>query len=248
MIRFVFPDAREWSYIVESLAVLVDEASFKISPQGLQLRALDPSRVAMVDLSIPASAFEEFECDKEVDVGVNFEDLNKILKRGKADEKVLVEVSEGRLKIKLLGKAERTFYLPLLDIVSQELSSINLSFSVKAKMLSDTFRDSIKDVALVSDSVKFVAKDESLTLRAASDRGEVEVKFTLESGALIDCVIEEEAEATYSLSYLSDMLKKSVSLSDIVQIEFSSNRPIALTFNITSGGKLSYYLAPRVEA
>jgi len=38
----------------------VDEASFSISKDGIQLRAMDPSHVAMVDLEWPNTIFQEF--------------------------------------------------------------------------------------------------------------------------------------------------------------------------------------------
>ncbi|MEM4639685.1 MAG: DNA polymerase sliding clamp, partial [Thermofilum sp.] len=61
MVRFVFPEAREWRYIIEGLATIVDEANFLVGPEGIRLRALDPGRVAMVDLFIPPSVFEEYK-------------------------------------------------------------------------------------------------------------------------------------------------------------------------------------------
>ena len=53
-------DAKEFAYIVDSISVLVEVASFVVRGDGLFLRALDASRTAMVDLSIPKEAFEEF--------------------------------------------------------------------------------------------------------------------------------------------------------------------------------------------
>ena len=54
-----YMDAKEFAYIVDSVAVLVEEASFVLRSDGLFLRALDASRTAMVDLSMPKEAFEE---------------------------------------------------------------------------------------------------------------------------------------------------------------------------------------------
>lgn len=246
-IRLVFGDAREWRYIVASLAALIDEANFIIDPNGLRLRALDASRIAMVDFNLPAAAFEEFECEQEVKIGVNFDDLNKIVKRGRADEKIMLEVVGGRLKITIVGKAERSFSLPIIDIAGEELSLPNVNFTVHAKMLSDTLKDAIRDAELVSDSVSFDAKEEYLVLIAKSDKGEVEVKFTRESGSLIEYELEEPARASYSISYLSDMLKKASNLSDIASLEYATNMPLALSFELAGGGKLTYYLAPRME-
>ncbi|RLE64237.1 MAG: proliferating cell nuclear antigen (pcna) [Thermoprotei archaeon] len=246
-VKFVFGDAREWRYIVQSLAALIDEACFTLSEEGLSLRALDPSRIAMVDLELPNTVFEEFECPEETKIGVDVEELNKILRRGKADERVEFEVSGGRLRVRILGKAIRSFSIPLIDVVGEELPRLRAEFNVKARLLSDTLKDAVKDAEMVSDSVKFEGLEDYLRLYSSSDRGEVETIFDRDSGALIEYDVIEPSTATYSISYLSDMLKKASSLSDVAMVEFSTDRPLALTFEIAGGGKLAYYLAPRME-
>ncbi|RLE61618.1 MAG: proliferating cell nuclear antigen (pcna) [Thermoprotei archaeon] len=246
--RFVFGDAREWRYIVDSLATLIEEANFIMDPTGLRLRALDPSRIAMVDFMLPSTAFEEYECDEETRIGVSFDDLNKILKRGRADERLVFEVAEDRLRIKIIGKIERIFSLPLLDIGGEELKRTpKVSFTARARMLSDTLYDAIKDATLVSDSVKFSAKPEEFIIYAASDKGEINVRFTEEGGALIEYEVSEPAEAVYSLGYLNDILKKANKVSDMVLVEFATNNPLSLTFDVVGEGKLTYFLAPRME-
>ena len=246
--RFVYPDAKEWKYLIASLATLIDEANFVATSEGLKLRALDPSRIAMVDLEMPSEVFEEYEIDEEkIKIGVNFDDLNKVVKRGRADERVMFEVSERRLKVTILGKAERSFALPLIDVYGEELPVPRVTFTVTAKMLSDVLKDALSDASLVSDSVKFRGETDYLLLSARSDRGEVEVRFSMDAGSLIDYEVEEPASAAYSLSYLTDIVKKSAQLTDVTTLKFATNKPISLSFEMPGGGKLTFYLAPRME-
>jgi len=248
-LRFIFPDAKEWRYLIQSLATLIDEANFVATEEGLRLRALDPSRIAMVDLFIPRDAFEEYEIENgEIKIGLNFDDLDKIIRRGKADERVRFEVEENRLRVIFLGRAERAFSLPLLDIAGEELPSPKVTFNVKAKMLSDTLRDALKDAELVSDTIKFIGEESVLKMEAKSDRGEVEAKFSLESGSLLEYDVSEPSSALYGLSYLTDIVGKAYRVSDIATLEFSTNKPLSLSFNVTENGVLRYYLAPRMEA
>ncbi|OYT32170.1 MAG: proliferating cell nuclear antigen (pcna) [Thermofilum sp. ex4484_79] len=248
-VRFLFPDAKEWRYLIESLSALIDEANFIATAEGLMLRALDPSRIAMVDLYIPRDAFEEYEIEGDsVRIGVNFDDLNKIIKRSKSDERVVFETTDGRLKISFIGRAERSFSLPLLDVVGEELPSPKVTFNVMAKMLSDALRDVLKDAELVSDTIKFIAEENVFIVQAKSDKGEVEAKFSLEAGSLLEYEVKEASTALYGLGYLTDIVGKAYRVSDISTIEFSTNKPLLLTFEIAAGGTLKYYLAPRMEA
>lgn len=245
--RFVFSDAREWRYIIESIAALIEEATMIVTPDGIRLRALDPSRVAMVDLEIPSTAFEEFSCDGEVRIGINFDDMKKILKRCKKDDKVEYEAAGGKLRIKIIGKATRSFTLPLIDVGAETLPTPRVVFTARVKLLSDAIEEAIRDAEVIADAVKFEAREEAFIMKALSDKGDLEVRFGAESGSLIEYEVQEPAVASYSLEYLGDIVKKSAKISDLVTIEFATNKPAALTFEIPLGGRLAYYLAPRME-
>ncbi|RLF24543.1 MAG: proliferating cell nuclear antigen (pcna) [Thermoprotei archaeon] len=247
-LKLIFSEAKQWKYLVDTLSRLIDEASFIATPEGLRLRALDPSRIAMVDFVMPSEAFEEYLCDGEVRIGVNFDEFKKIMKRGSAKDKLELEVSEERrLKVRFRGRAVRTFSLPILELGAEELPTPRISFTVEAKLLSDAVKDAIKDAEIVSDYVKFETGEECLLMKASSDRGSVEVEFTRDSGSLIEIDIKEPSYAAYSLDYLSDMMK-AYQLSDILTIEYATNKPLALTFDLPGGGRLTFYLAPRMEA
>jgi len=247
LVRFVFPEAREWRYIIEGLATIVDEANFVVEPEGIKLRALDPGRIAMVDLFMPPSVFEEYRVETATRIGVVLDDLVDVMKRAKAEDRLVMEVAGNRLVIVLSGKAERRFRLPLLDIAGQELPQPKLNFTVAAKMLSDTFRDALKDAELVSESVRLKAEDDTLYMISRSDKGEVETKFSVEAGSLIEIDVKEPAEASYAIEFLNKIVSKAYRVSDVLTLKFASNMPLELTFEVAGGGILKYLLAPRAE-
>jgi proliferating cell nuclear antigen len=247
-LKFEFPDARDWRYLMESLEAIIEEANFIADAEGLRLRALDASRVAMVDLYIPREAFQSYELDEErVRIGVNFDDLNKVLKRAKADDRIIFSVEGNRLRVTLASKAERTFSLPLIDVVGEELPVPKVSFDVMAKMVSDTLRDALKDAEMISDTARFIGEEKELKIKAKSDKGEVEAKFTLEGGSLLEYEVKQPSTSNYGLDYLNEIVGKAYRVSDLVTLEFSTNKPLSLTFDIAGGGILRYFLAPRME-
>jgi len=67
------------------------------------------------------------------------------------------------------------------------------------------------------------------------------------SDALLDIEASEPSKATYSLSYLSEIVKSASTTSDIATLEFSTDMPIRLDFQQPREGKLVFYLAPRIE-
>lgn len=246
-VKFVFPDAREWKYIIESISTIVDEANFVLSPDGLKLRALDAGRVAMVELYIPANLFKEYNVEQNTKIGVTLEDLNNILKRAKKEDEVWFESYAGRLIITLAGRVERRFKLPITDISGQELPEPKLNLTVAAKMMSDTFKDVLEDAELVSETVKIRAEGENLWFISRGDRGEVESKLSIETGGLIEMDANEKAEAVYGLDFLEKIISKAHKVSDILGLRFATNMPLELTFEIAGGGTLKYLIAPRME-
>ncbi len=53
MFKLKVSDAKLLRDMATAISILVDEATFKIDAEGLKLRAMDPSRVAMIDFEWP---------------------------------------------------------------------------------------------------------------------------------------------------------------------------------------------------
>ncbi|MBC7120443.1 MAG: proliferating cell nuclear antigen (pcna) [Candidatus Methanosuratus sp.] len=249
MFKAVLAESKVWKNIIDSVSTLVEEGVFVADQSGIKLRAMDPSRVAMVDLDLPKGAFESYECAGEIPIGVNFEDMKNVMRRAGSNERLEIEKGEdeSRLKIRLKGKTTRTFSMPLLDTGKEELSVPRIPFNVTVKAPASTITEAIKDAEVVSDFVRMTVEDSQMRITASGDRGEVEVVITKESGELLSVEVKEPSQALYSLNYLSKMMI-AASLSEIVAIMFSKDMPLRLDFNLSSGGKIVYYLAPRMES
>jgi len=246
--KVVFQDAKLWKSVVQALSTMVDETAFIFAPEGVRMRAMDPSRIAMVDFEMPSTSFEEYVCDAETKVGVNLDQLNKLVKRASAGEKLELELKpgEGRLKLKFRGRATRVFAVPLIDLGYEELPTPRVSFNAQVRLLADAVEDALRDAELVSDHVKIQATQEELTFQASSDKGESSTTFTKDGGALLELNVKEPSRSMYSLTYLLDMMKAAAA-ADILELRFSTNIPLTLIFDLPGGGKIQYWLAPRLE-
>jgi len=91
------------------------------------------------------------------------------------------------------------------------------------------------------------AENENLWLIAKSDKGEVESRFSIETGSLVEIDVKETAEANYGIDFLNKIVSKAYRVSDILGLRFATNMPLELTFDIAGGGTLKYLLAPRME-
>ena len=236
-----------WKRIVDALATLLTEVHFTVSEKGMTLRQLDSSKAAMIDLDLPAGVFQEYECSEEHNICLGVDELNKVSKRMASDDRLEFNLDENRFQIKLVGQAERQFKLQLLTPPEDKTKKPNLQFDVKAEMYTDSFKQSVKDIGVVSSHVKIIADKKSITFTGEGDTGEAEVvlKTSGEESALFELETKEKSTAMYALNYLAEISK--AMFSDSLLLQFSSNKPIMLEFVIAEGGRISFVLAPRVE-
>jgi proliferating cell nuclear antigen len=249
MFRLKVTDAKLLRDMATAISILVDEATFKIEPEGIKLRAMDPSRVAMVDFEWPKTVFEEYECTEPTKMCINISELLKLLKRTSKDEVVELSLDEktGRLQVKITGKYARNFTMPTLEASEEEVPTPKITFNVRAKTTTSGLSQAIEDAQLVSDHVRVEADNEKLVFNASGDLMGATITLQKGSDALLDLEAKEPSKATFSLSYLSEIMKAASATSEVVTLEFSKDMPIKLDFQQTKEGKLIFYLAPRIE-
>ncbi len=249
MFKLKVADAKLLRDMITSISILVDEATFKLDPDGIKLRAMDPSRVAMVDFAWPKTVFEEYQCDAPAKICVNITELLKLLKRTGKDEVVELSLDEqtAKLHLKITGKYTRSFTMPTLEASEEEVPTPKLTFNIKAKATTGGLSQAIEDAQLVSDHVRIEADAEKLVFNATGDLMGATITIQKGSDTLLDLETREPSKATFSLSYLTEIIKTASATSDIATLEFSSDMPIKLDFHQAKEGTLTFYLAPRIE-
>jgi proliferating cell nuclear antigen len=245
-LKMVLADAKIWKNIIESLTLL-DEANFIASERGIELRAMDPSRVAMVDFLLPASAFEEYVCSETARLGINLDEMTQIMRRAGSSDLLDMEL-EGTAKLVMTFKGQnvRSFGVSLLDLGESDYPAPSIDSKAKVKLTADALQQAVKDAEIIGDHIRIVANENGLTFSASSETKDVKVFVEKDSDVIAEFNVKEESSAMYSLSYLTEMTK-AIKASELVMLAFSASMPIQLEFPIVAGGKLTYYLAPRIE-
>jgi proliferating cell nuclear antigen len=249
MFHATLDSTKTWKQIIDSLATLLTEAHFRVSESGISLRQLDSSKAAMVDLALPSDIFQEYSCKGEHDICLGIDELTKISKRMAGDEHLEfnLDEEENRFEIKMVGQADRMFKLQLLRPPEDQTKKPGIEFEAKAEMLADTFKQAIKDIAVVSSHVKISAESDKLTFSGEGDTGEANVSLTTkgDAPALFQLEVSGKSVAMYALNYLAEISKAIAS--DSLMLQFTSNKPLLLEYSIAEAGSISFVLAPRVE-
>jgi len=236
----------EWKVVSSTVSTLVEEATFEASSEGITFRAMDPSHVALIDLSWPKSAFEKYECDKPFKFSIKIEDFVKLIKRADVKDSIEITTADEMLVLRIFDGYKREFLLHLIESTYGPTPLPKLSFNVKATIAERAFDRILSDISAISDHMTIEASKDRLIFSGKSDIGSGSVTLEKVSEDLKELEVKEESKATYNMEYLSNIIKATAS--DTVLLEYSSKMPIRLELKLSDlGGRIHFYLAPRIE-
>ncbi len=232
---------------LDSVSVLVDECKIHLDEDRLEIRAVDPANVGMVDLGLDASAFEAYEADGEI-LGIDIERLDDLA--GMADSGTLIdlELDEEVHKIRLrMDGLEATMALIDPDSIREEPDIPDLDLPATIVLEGRDLNRAITAADMVSDHVEFgVDPDrEVFYVDARGDTDDIHLELGREE------LIELEAgkaSSLFSLDYLRD-INKAIPRDTEVQIRLGEEYPVKFTFPYAEGrGQVTYMLAPRIQS
>jgi len=238
------------TYLKDSISVisdLVNEARFKITRDGIEMIAMDPANVAMVVYKLLSSAFTEYDVQKDTELGINLASLKQVLRRAKANDILVLEMSEeGKLNIQLRSNTIRTFSLPIIDLEEKEQRVPNLTFPVNVQTASHVLNDAIEDADIVAESVTFAAEPGRFQISAEGDLSKAHIDVKHGEETKITAQSAAKVKSKYSIEYLKKMIQAG-KLADTVSIGFNQDYPLKLEYKVVDKLLLTFILAPRVE-
>lgn len=249
---FKYPDANLFKKLYETMNVLVNEMTWNITKDGVTMRQMDPSHVAMIDLAINREEFEEYDVETPGLVTFDAETIKKIVfaKPFKKDESIAIKIDGiiGRITFTIKGQnsKERTFPTLEPDTDNINVPAPKISFNAKCKVTTKQLAEDIADLTKVSDHMKLIATPEKLQFTTKGDIADGDTTYKRGDDNLLDIDVKEDCKAVYSLTYLEKIIKPMPALGEITIIEFASDMPIKIT-NQSKFGEIKVYIAPRIE-
>lgn len=242
-------DARLFRNLIGAISSLIEEADFNATPDGIKLRSMDPSHIAMVDFEWPKTAFDIYECSTPTRLRLSVSNILKLLKRTRSDESVEIVYDDAnkKLNITLKNKIVRKFITPTLEPSTEEVPTPKVPFNARVKITAASLRDIIDDAQSISDNVKLEVSPERFVVRAAGELTSAVIELEKGSDAILELDAKEACRATYNLNYLGEIIRAGSGASEVTSLEFSTNMPIKVEFEMPQQGRLLYYLAPRIE-
>ena len=240
----------EPKYFKDSIGIiseLVSEVKFKVSPDGLELVAMDPANVAMVIFKLLSSCFTQYEVKEPEEIAINLNNLKQILRRAKSDDMLTLETTDdAKLKIQLKSNTTRSFSIPTLELDDKEQRVPDLTFPIVIETTSAVLAEAVEDVSVVAESVTFLGEKEQLSIKAEGDLSKAFIEIKPDEQTVIKTDSDDKFKAKYSLEYLKKMISGG-KLNDKVSLHFNTDYPMKLEYKVTDRLLLSFILAPRVD-
>ncbi len=231
--------------LVDIVGTIVDEVKINLNEEGLNLKAVDPAHVAMVDLSLSKDAFEAYEAD-ETELGLNLKKMEQFLRLAEAGEMVrmTLDEDENRLVLEVTNITQKMALLDTAGMTDPNVPSLDLPLSLKVK--GKYVLNGVKASENISDHISITANPDGFEILSEED--EDMVRLSLNEEELEELNANEEVRSLFALDYFSNMIK-CVSKDTVLEIELGADYPIKIQFSFAEeNGSVRYLLAPRIES
>jgi proliferating cell nuclear antigen len=230
--------------LVEVISTLVTEVKLTVSKDGIDVKAVDPSHVAMLVVSLKKGAFVDFT-GESTEIGLDVEKLKEVLRLSKPGDEIDLQFDGGKKSLIVkVGKVTRS--MSVVDPAGITDPKVpNVSPPGIAVVRMEELRQGIRGSESISDHVTIALDPEGFSMHSEGETDRVDMR--LDKAALTRLEVKEAVKSMYPLDFFSSMVK-SITTSPDVTLHVGNEYPLKIDFGLADGkGEGRFLLAPRVE-
>lgn len=237
--------------LFESVHTLVDECKLHLTPDGLEIAAVDPANVAMVDAELDEQAFESYRAEGGV-IGVNVDRMIDVLSIPDSDQLANIYYDPDVRKLVVeVGGLEYTLALIDPESIRQEPTLPDLEFASRVVIEGEQLGRAIKAAKIATGSgdsgfirVRSSEDDAVFHFEAEGDTDDVDYEFDVDDA--LD-MTPGDARSLFSLDYWTDVTKP-IGNDTRVAIRVGDEKPCRMAYSAVDGRlHLDYMVSPRIE-
>tara|TARA_B110000977_G_scaffold192449_1_gene265952 strand:+ start:765 stop:1553 length:789 start_codon:yes stop_codon:yes gene_type:complete len=240
----------------EALKEILTDANISFNKSGVKICAMDATQTVLVHLKLDSDNFEEYYCSKSSVIGINMQNLFKLLKTMTNNDTLFWGIKKDDVNfliIKIYNNDKNitnTFKLPLLDLDNINITIPPAEFDSIITLPSSDFQKICRDMHNISDTIEIcnagnllyfkcngcIAQQETI-MGGSTD--EVGLQFVKQSD---DKIIQ----GYYNLKHLV-MFTKCTNLCNTIELYMKNDFPIVIKFQVGSLGTLKLAIAPKIN-
>lgn len=240
--------------LCDVLDKIIRDTNLLVSPDGIKIASMDSSKVCLVHLALLPRKFETFQCTKPQTLGVNMQDLSKLLKSATHNDTVMLYVlkkSDDIMWIQIDNSEKQHSvqnFIRLLDINEKVCGFRDVDFSYIITLPSAQLQRICREQNALAKEVTIISKPNELIFKCEGDRaGQTVVIGQTFNGMSMPKMPENEDDedstvtATYALKYLLNF-SKATALYSTVEIFIAKDYPLVLRYAVGTLGELKLAL------
>jgi proliferating cell nuclear antigen len=223
--------------------------------ERMYIQCMDPGFVIIFEIVLPSSWFSVFTLKNgSITLGVNAAMLYKVLNAYDKLESIQLDSTDEVLNIHFIHRDEpnknvfnKHFEIPLLDVQTELMEIPEIDHQAELTFPSNIFANLINQLRNFGDTMRVVCSEEKISLESNSiELGKMSVDVAIDD--LQEFVIEEDKTMIvgFSLKYLHDITSYQKIAKNIF-IGMSDNSPLKASYDLSDGGTMSFYLAPKID-
>ena len=235
---------------IGTVGALVDEAKMNVSEDGIQVKAVDPSHVAMIEANLVKSAFDSYEA-APVEMGIDVDKFKTVLSVAGKEDMVDMEKDDSLNRL-VANIGNLTRAMPLLDTTGMpdpKVPSLDLPASISVSV--NEISQGLKASKSVSDHIALSTTKDSFRLVCEGDN-QNKVDLSLGKDQLEKLDSSEDATSLFSLEYFALMVN-SLPSDRILHINLGSDLPVKVDADLAvddmtgAQGNVKFLLARRID-
>jgi len=214
-----------WKRSIEAISSFIPEGNFRFSDKGIFFKAIDPSQIVLVDYFIDKKLFDKYDIEPNF-VGIDLVEFNKLMQRAMPSDKLLLDVSDAEMKVRLESDLKRNFKLPLIDVSEEEIKVPDIKYEAKVEISAFSLKE------------LFARTMDSFIVEARGSQGTMESEAL---GKVAKVETKKDVTAKFSLNFLQNIIKEADN-EKLIKIELKTDAAMKVTFKIGES-EITFYLA-----
>lgn len=258
------PQTFQLKKLLEVVAGISDLTTFRFSPKGMQLQTMDGSHVCLINIWLPKSWFESYECPADVTLETSIVILVKMLGCIEHGQRAwLMHLQERKKDLVTDGWAlwlsgggketfDKEFKMPTFNLDEELIEVPEVDTDTDIVLSCARWSKVIDELSNFGDVVAIRCTIEStyMTSSNQSKGTQMECKIGLDDvddyGAR-----DEEFRISFPLNFLhkAAAARQAAGLGPVqtVTINITERMPLITDYNLGNGASVKFYVAPRVD-
>ena len=242
-----FTNIGEWKAILQAIGDIAEEAMFICNQEGITFRGIDPAHVALLDITFPKLSFASFECHATF-FGISVSDFKNILSSASNDDEVsLIIDSPNKMRISINGNLQMKYDLNLIERSEVNTQIPKIEATSKISLSPDILAKIMANIERVSENVTISSIPEKIQFSGSGNTGKAEVDLEKNNTELSLLEVSQNSSSVYSLEFMAKIIRNIGKASKNVNMEYGTETPMHMLFEMPSMTKVEYFLAPRIE-